>query len=334
MAIKKTRKKTAKKVIQMGRSSRLTSTSGWPYLQPGDTVDIIAPASAANEAFLKKATEILKSWGLNVHVPDNLLDPKLFLANTDQVRFQHLKNALLNSKSKAVWCLRGGYGSIRLLPELAKLKTPKQKKIFIGISDVVTIHLYLNQFWKWPSLHGALIDRLGSGLLTEDEMEEMKQLLFGIKTELVYPIRPLNGVAKKLLDSQSWQKKINSSQKKIIGGNLVTFESSVGTAFFKPTTEFIFFEELAERAYRIDRIFHHLQYQNVFDSCAGIFLGTFTKCNEPDGKEIWFETIENWARDKKFPVFYGLPCGHHEGQKPLFLNTPVEFKNNQILIRN
>lgn len=322
-----------KKTIGVLKNSRSAKASGnfWEFLSPGDRVDVIAPASSASEDHLRAAVRILESWGLVVHVPADLLDSQLFLSNTDEVRFRHLKESF-QSSSKAIWCLRGGFGSMRILPQLSKLQKPKRTKLFVGLSDLTSLHVYMNQFWNWPTLHGPILDRLGSGVMPAADVQQMKDILFGKVSSLEYPLMSLNPAAEKALSSPSWQKKMNQQKKKIIGGNLVTFESSVGTPFYKPTSDFIFFEELAERAYRIDRIFHHLQYQKVFDRCSGIILGTFTKCVEPDGKEIWFETIRQWAKDKKFPVFYGLPCGHNDDQKPIFLNTPIEFKGKELSI--
>jgi muramoyltetrapeptide carboxypeptidase len=75
--------------------------------------------------------------------------------------------------------LRGGYGSIRILPELNKIKAPFTPKLLIGYSDITSLHVFLTQKWKWSSLHGPLIDRIGENTITPSEVSDLKSLIFG-----------------------------------------------------------------------------------------------------------------------------------------------------------
>ena len=109
--IKKIKKSVSKVPVRKSSNS--------PYfesLKRGDIIEIIAPGSYTSIEILNKGIEVLKNWGYGVICEENLLDPQVFLSNTDEKRFKSFKNAMTNKKSKAVWCLRGGYGSIRLLP--------------------------------------------------------------------------------------------------------------------------------------------------------------------------------------------------------------------------
>src|SRR6201999_2596399 len=78
-------------------------------------------------------------------------------------RFRQLRKALFARDSRAVWCVRGGYGAIRISQRLQALKAPRQPKLLIGYSDATTLHQLLNLFWGWPTLHGPLLDRLPRG---------------------------------------------------------------------------------------------------------------------------------------------------------------------------
>ncbi len=133
----------------------------WPKLKPGDVVDVVAPGWKCSPKDLKLALEELKSWQLTPRVPKNIFAKESLFSNSDQERFMQLKRALLAKDSQAVWCLRGGYGSIRLIPYLAKLKKPSFCKAFLGLSDITSLHLFLNQYWNWSTIHGPLLERHG-----------------------------------------------------------------------------------------------------------------------------------------------------------------------------
>ena len=126
----------------------------WEPLKKGDIVDVVAPGFSISDEKLKAGLEFLKDLGLKPRVPNDLFGEDIVCSHRDEIRLKHLKNAFLAKDSKAIWCVRGGYGSIRLIEELSKLKKPKQNKLFIGYSDACTIHNYLNQFWGFASLHG------------------------------------------------------------------------------------------------------------------------------------------------------------------------------------
>ena len=129
----------------------------------------------------------------------NIFGRDVLSSNNDRARFEQLRAALEAPDSRAVWCLRGGYGSLRLIPELVKIKLPDiPAKLFIGISDITSIYLYLNQAWQWPTIHGPLLDRLGKGLAKPKFERELMKVVFGEITELEFPrLRPLNAAAQK-----------------------------------------------------------------------------------------------------------------------------------------
>lgn len=241
-------------------------------LKAGDTVDLVLPASGLPAEIIGQAEDFLKTWGLNARYPQDMLNAHPIFANTDEKRFQFLKDALLNKESKAVWCMRGGYGSNRLLPLLQKLKKPNHSKLFIGISDVTSLHLFLNQKWGWTTYHGSLIDRLAKQTLPTENQEELKQVLFGTVPELSFSITPRNQKARQL----------KMANAKIVGGNLVTIQSTLGTPFeVKTQKKFLFFEEIGERGYRMDRIMEHLSQADKFKSCAGLLVGHVIGGEEP-----------------------------------------------------
>lgn len=291
-------------------------------LKPGDLIDVIAPGSATEPETLKKSVGALESMGFRVRVSKDILKPDLFLSNSDQYRFHDLKRALLAKDSQAIWCLRGGYGSMRLLPALNKLKKPNHKKLLIGLSDISSLHLFLNQKWNWPTLHGPLVDRLGLGLLSIENQAEVRKVLYGEIAEVVFDrLTPLTAAARKV-------KKLEGS---VIGGNLMVITSSLGTPNqVRGDGKILFFEEMSERGYRIDRCLQQMKQAGVFRKVKAVVLGDFIKCEEPNGIDLSWQTLIQFFEELHIPLFKGIETGHAPIQRPLFLNTPSKISKSVI----
>src|SRR5262249_27221206 len=139
---------------------------------------------ACSKEDLQNAVVFLQSWGLKPRVPKDIFKKNHLFSSPHANRMKQLKQALLATDSKAVWCLRGGYGSLRLAPELVRMRAPKHTKLFIGLSDISTLHLFLNQNWNWPTVHGPLLDRLGKGKTVPRFARELKSFVFGEEKEI------------------------------------------------------------------------------------------------------------------------------------------------------
>ncbi len=302
---------------------------GWQPLQDGDIVDIIAPGWATEPQVLKSSLEFLESWNLKGRVPKNFFKKNLTASNTDEVRWSHLQAALQAKDSKVIWCLRGGYGSLRLLPYLEKMKKPLKTKLLIGISDITSLHNYLNHQWLWPSLHGVLLDRLGQKKLVSLKIKnEMKDVLWGRSTEVTFKkLKPLNLAAKK----------IRQIKAPIVGGNLATLQASLGTPYeFDLQNKFLFLEDIGERGYKLDKMLVHFQQAGKFKNCQGILLGHFTFGDEPNGKNLVKKSLTTWAQESKVPVFSGIESGHSLNLRPVPFMTSATLSNNpdfQIVIQ-
>lgn len=298
----------------MSKSSKLPKKKTNSYqLKPGDLIEIIAPGSSAPLEELVKGADFLRSWGFQVQYDENILNPDMYLANSDLYRFQAFKKAMTNPKVKAVWCLRGGYGANRLLPMIQKMAVPRKPKLLIGFSDVTSLHGVLNSKWKWSSLHASLIDRLGGGKLSTENLNELRSSITRSDHVNIFEnLIPLNAAAEK-------KKQIKAE---VVGGNLVVVTSSIGTpSQLKTKGRILFLEEIAERGYRVDRCLHQLQQAGLLKDVVAVVLGDFINGQEKDGKDLNPQTLKNFFRDLKIPAFQGLQVGHGEIQRPLFFNT-------------
>jgi muramoyltetrapeptide carboxypeptidase len=250
-------------------------------------------------------------------VPQQLFGTDLLCANTDAQRFAQLRKALYARDSRAIWCVRGGYGAIRIIQRLQALKPPAQPKLLIGYSDATTLHQLLNLFWGWPSLHGPLLDRLGSAGFPEAQRTELLEVLFGAAPRTVFAdLVPLNAAARR-------RQRINS---RLTGGNLTVLQSTLGTSLQRRPSGMLFLEDIGERGYRLDRMFEQLRQAGVLRNIKAIVLGTFLGGAELDGSNLGPAVLERFANSLPIPVLSGIPAGHGTIQRPVFLHSRAELQ--------
>jgi muramoyltetrapeptide carboxypeptidase len=287
--------------------------SGWLPLVEGDVVDIIAPASSTSGDGIHKGMNYLRSWGLVPRMAENIFGRDVICANTDEVRFEQLRAALL-SDSRAVWCVRGGYGANRLIPQLAKLRKPKgPPKLFMGFSDITTLHVFLNQQWGWPTIHGPMVDRIGRGLILEPQLSELHDIYFGDSASIEFRgLKPMNEAARKSRVIRG----------RVTGGNLMTLQSTIGTRGPWDTSgRIVFLEEIDERGYRIDRLLEHLTQTGHFTKARAVILGEFLGGAESDGSTRIPGVLQRFADSLKIPVLTGVEAGHGDMQRPIPFET-------------
>ncbi len=290
----------------------------WNFLKEGDIIDVVAPGYPSSREEVQGAHDFLCDWNLVPRIPKGLIKPHFIHANEDKERFEFLKKAIESKDSRTIWCLRGGYGSNRLLPMLAKLKKPKEPKLLIGISDITSLHNFVIQEWGWTAMHAPLLDRLGRKLVSKMHERELKDILFGREKSVEFKkLRPLNAAARNV-------KKMNS---KIVGGNLTVLQSGLGTPWQIETQKaLLFIEDVGERGYRIDRMLEQFRQAGLFKKCHGIVLGDFIGGAEPKtGKNNFNKVFRRWADDLDIPLFSGLQAGHADIQRPLPFNTSCQL---------
>lgn len=290
-------------------------------LRPGDIVDVIAPGFRCTDEDLEAGIRFIHSLGLKPRVPADLFGDDLLCANSDERRFSDLRKALFARDSRAVWCIRAGYGAIRFIDRLRKLRAPKHRKLFIGYSDATTIHHVLNHLWRWPSIHGPLLDRLGSKTIRADELQELKAALFGQQRSIVFTgLVPLNAAAAK-------RRRIRG---KIFGGNLTVLQTTLGTKLQCDHADILFLEDIGERGYRIDRMLQHFDQAGALRKLKAIVLGAFIGGTEPDGRNLCAPVLKQFSESRKFPVFLGMDAGHGDYQRLVCFNTPAELRCGSV----
>jgi muramoyltetrapeptide carboxypeptidase len=299
----------------------------WKFFKEGDIVDVVAPGYPSQPHEVEGSREFLLKWNLVPRIPKDIIKPHFLHANEDEARFEFLKNAIQSKDSNVIWAMRGGYGSNRLLPMLAKLKKPKEAKLLIGISDISSLHTFVTQEWGWSTLHAPLLDRLGRGLVEPKFEKELHSILFGKQAEIEFKkLKPLNDQARniKLLKSR------------VVGGNLSVLQTTLGTPWqIDAKKSLLFLEDWGERGYRIDKMLEHMRQTGVFKQCQGLILGDFLGGAEPGTDQNNFKQVfKRWSADLDLPIFQGLEAGHGVIQRPVPFNTSCVLtqKNGKVLL--
>lgn len=299
----------------------------WEPLRHNDQVHIIAPASASSEEKLKAGLSWLESQQLDIIYSKNLMMPDLFFSAPLEQQCEDIRNAL-ESDAKVIWCLRGGWGSMRLLPFLETLNPPKNPKLLIGFSDITSLHLFFAQKWNWPTMHGRTISQLGLTWGDSKEEQHWKKMIRGDLAQIEFEnLTPLNSAARTF-------KRIDST---VTGGNLRLVQSSLGTPWqIDVKDKILFLEDVSERGYSVDRMFEQmLQSGLLATGPAAVIFGSFTNGLEKNGIDLVPSALERFAQRVSYPVLSGLPCGHDTKYNyPLPFNTQAQLiisDNNKLI---
>jgi muramoyltetrapeptide carboxypeptidase len=295
----------------------------WSYLTSGDVIDLVAPASPSPLEGLNNGIRLIEENGFHARVPENLIKPDVFFASTLKNQLEQLKTAIY-SDSKMLWSLRGGYGSMRLIPYMRKWKKPKQTKIFMGFSDVTALQLFLTQEWGWPVLHGRNISAMNLDKSSKDR-NEVLDILTGKKDELVFKgLKPMNELAKKM----------KSIKAPLTGGNLKLLQTSIKTTWeLDARGKILFMEDVGERGYAIDRMLEQLWQAGIINKGPkALVLGDFIEGEEKDGRDLTGVALQRFADRAPYPVYRGIKCGHGDVNFSLPFNTSATLSDRTLKV--
>ncbi len=286
-------------------------------------IDVIAPSGSFPAQDLATLRAYIESKGHTARIPADILGPDLLSANSDIARFKQLEAALYAKDSDLIWCVRGGYGATRLLPELTRLPIPKQKKTLIGFSDITALHLFLSQKWGWPTIHGASLRQMAKSDLGEQSIQLTEALIFDKKPVIDYALTPFNAAAQKPV----------SIKANLSGGNVKLIEASLATDWqIDDQAKILILEEVNEYDYRVDRSLMHFIQSGVFTSVQAIILGDFT--HETTAHEAKIEAVLNrFAAHTPIPVFRLPGIGHGKENFPWFYK-PASIRAGRLQQKN
>jgi muramoyltetrapeptide carboxypeptidase len=286
-----------------------------PFLQPGDTIYITAPAKAIEESVVLEAKKTLETWGLNVRVAPHCLGRAAYFSGTDAERLADFQHGLDDPSIKAVLCARGGYGCVRIVEELDWTAFQQNPKWIVGFSDVTVFHQKINQLGV-ESIHGIM--PLG---FTEGSMEAKETLhkaLFG--ESIILEASPVK------------ENCMGTAKGSLIGGNMTIIYSLIGTELsYTFKNKILFIEDIGEHIYKVDRMLHAFKLAGIFNQISGLILGGFTEMEDTDvpfGKTIE-ELISEQVVNLGIPVAFNVPIGHIPDNQAVVVGRTVTLTVTQ-----
>lgn len=280
-----------------------------PILQKGDTIAILATARKNIDDNLQPSIDLLKSWGLEVVIGKSIGLDDNQLAGTDEQRAADFQQQLDNPNIKAIWCVRGGYGTVRMIDLLDFTKFKQNPKWIVGFSDVTVLHNHLNTM-GFKSIHAIM--PISVPKASAEAIESLRLALFGAPLRYEIDTYPMN--------------KPGKATGEVVGGNLSILYSVLGSqSAIECTDKILFLEDLDEYLYHIDRMMMNLKRNGCLDNIKGIIVGAMTKMKDNDipwGKNA-LEIIQDVTKKYDIPIIYNFPAGHIQDNRALILGNKV-----------
>jgi muramoyltetrapeptide carboxypeptidase len=283
-----------------------------PRLAPGDVVRVIAPSGPVPPEAFAAGIDVLRAR-YDVRHDDGVFAREGYLAGSDERRLLELNAALSDPDARAIVMARGGYGLLRLLPFVDAGALAARPRPIVGFSDGTALLAFAARAGV-ASIHGPVVTQLGS-LSATDQRALFERL------ETPGPSLLLDGL-EGLIPGRV--------RGPLVGGNLEVFSRLVGTPYLPDVSgAILFFEDLGERPYRIDRLLTHLDLAGVFGAAAGVIAGDFSSCREPEATRADSPTAEDVLVDRlgrlPIPVALGGAFGHGTRNRALPYGTLCEL---------
>ena len=273
-----------------------------PRLREGARVSLVAPAGPLGEGAVERAAERVRSWGWEPLVGEHAHGRTGFLAGHDEARAADFNAALRDPSNDAIWCLRGGYGTMRILDALDWGALAARPRPVIGFSDNTAIHLAIQRLGA-VSFHGPHPATVEFNDFSRDT------LLRVVSDDAPVGILPFPAGS----DGRAQTLTPGIAEGPLLGGNLSLVAATLGTPYaIRAEGALLFLEEVGESSYRLDRLFTQLRLAGVLDRVAGIVIGAFTEAPDADNPHMPSpaDVLRERLGDLGVPMAMGFPFGH------------------------
>ncbi|PZX11238.1 muramoyltetrapeptide carboxypeptidase [Breznakibacter xylanolyticus] len=286
------------------------------FIKKQATFGLVAPAGKVAPEVVQQAVMVLLDAGFGV-VKGRYIDGVHHqFSATDAQRLSDLQMMMDAPEVDVILCLRGGYGTMRLVDGLNFSAMAARPKWLVGFSDITVLHAAM-QRQGLASLHASMPKGWMDGHAVSDDFLRLMDLLVGEW--------PLYQVAPHSLN------RVGEGRGELCGGNLSLLYALRGTPYaFDPRGKILFIEDLAEYHYHLDRMMQNFRLGGVFDGLSGLVVGHFTEMKDnvtPYGQsveEIILEAVQGYD----FPVMFGFPAGHASPNYPLVMGRDVRLTVN------
>ncbi|MEW7277965.1 LD-carboxypeptidase [Aquimarina sp. 2201CG1-2-11] len=290
------------------------------FLRKGDKIAIVSTARKINKKAINDAVFILKKWGL-VPVTGNTIGLENHqFAGTDHERALDFQKMLDDKEIKAIWCARGGYGTVRIIDKINFSVLQTQPKWIIGYSDITVLHSHLHTLGIC-SIHALMPIDIHKN--TKASLQSLRDTLFGEKITYTIP--------------SSRKNKKGTCKGQLVGGNLSILYSLCGSVSSIDTSgKILCIEDLDEYLYHIDRMMQNLKRNGYFDQLAGLIVGGMTDMHDnaiPFGKKAK-AIILDCVKEYDFPVVFKFPMGHVDDNSALIMGVEasLEILENKVIL--
>ena len=296
-----------------------------PYLTEGDTVALAAPARKISKSEILPAEKWLRKVGFNVFYDDRLFAEDHQFAGDDNLRAQYFQDLLDNDEVKAVWCVRGGYGSAKIIDKMDFSRFQQHPKWICGYSDITVFHSHLQQNLQTATIHAVMPINVTDENTQTPAVQSFLNALTGqnLTYELeVHPLsrpQPFSGI--------------------LTGGNLSMLYSLVGSpSDINTEDKVLFIEDLDEYLYHIDRMVLNLKRSGKLSGIKALLVGHLSDMHDntiPFGKTAE-EIVADECRDFAFPLVFSVPAGHLPDNRAFRMGCKIEgfFKDNKFIINS
>ena len=279
-----------------------------PSLRPGDRVGVLSPASPCPAQELEAGCVILKKLGLEVvsGVDGESFQPD-YLAGSDKDRAWRFNEFVRDPEIKGILCARGGYGSLRILPDIAYEELQATPKSLVGFSDITALLLACHAKTGLVCYHGPTVSTLANS-----DQETIESFWTALSSSATL----------ELLFTEAVCLRSGRCEGSVLGGNLTTLIHLLGTSFLPSLSgAILFLEDRGERLYRVDRMLTQLIHTGLAQEISGLILGDFSD-NGPPRDEL-NALVEERFSPMAFPILSGVPVGHGRRNLTLPLGLPA-----------
>ncbi|HEU4401114.1 MAG TPA: LD-carboxypeptidase [Candidatus Polarisedimenticolia bacterium] len=285
-----------------------------PALRPGDRIGVVAPAGPVREADLDGGLACLERRGYRVSPGTHLRSRQAYLAGGDDERAADLNRLLADPEIRAIWFARGGYGAPRIIDRIDFRPLKRHPKALIGYSDLTVVHAAAYRRLGIATFHGPMVSELGHRAAYDEG--SLWRALEGDGRSFAHEI-PAASIVRE-----------GAGEGPLVGGCLSLLVSLVGTSYEPPLRgAILFWEEVGEEPYRIDRMLAHLRLAGRLKGLRGMVVGRLVNCQpkDPANDLPLAEILAAHLRGTDFPVVVDFPAGHCPGKITLPLGRRVRL---------
>ena len=275
-------------------------------LRPGSRIAIVSPASPFDRAEFDAGLAELRALGYEPVHDERVFAREPMVSGPARLRAEAFLDALRDPSVDAILAVRGGYGSVEILPFLDARELRDARKIICGYSDITSLLVYAVCHAGLVAFHGPMIDRR----LSRGEAG-YHRASFAAALTTPMPMGRLDAPGLSVLRE-------GEAEGVLIGGTLTQLAAGLGTPYAMRLDQpsILFIEDVAERPYKLRRMLVQLKLAGVLDRVSGIVIGMMTGCDEPGGSPTACEAITSFLEDFHGPVISGFPSGH--GDAPVW----------------